>query len=50
MFIVNDKIKLVISPERRNQNQADGLVGLIPSANGKANFIGQIHLNLKNVF
>ena len=45
-----DKIKLVISPERRNQNQADGLVGLIPSANGKANFIGQIHLNLKNVF
>ena len=45
-----DKIKLVISPERRNQNQADGLVGLIPSANGKANFIGQFHLNLKNVF
>jgi outer membrane translocation and assembly module TamA len=45
-----DKIKLVITPERRNQNQADGLVGLIPSANGKANFIGQFHLNLKNVF
>ena len=45
-----DKIKLVISPERRNQNQADGLVGLIPSANGKANFVGQFHLNLKNVF
>jgi hypothetical protein len=45
-----DKIKLVISPERRNQNQADGLIGLIPSANGKANFIGQFHLNLKNVF
>ncbi len=44
------KIKLVVSPERRNQNQADGLVGLIPSANGKANFIGQFHLNLKNVF
>lgn len=44
------KIKLVLSPERKNQNQADGLVGLIPSANGKANFIGQFHLNLKNVF
>lgn len=44
------KIKLVVSPERKNQNQADGLVGLIPSANGKANFIGQFHLNLKNVF
>ena len=44
------KIKLIVSPERRNQNQADGLVGLIPSANGKANFIGQFHLNLKNVF
>jgi len=44
------KVKLVVSPERKNQNQADGLVGLIPSANGKANFIGQFHLNLKNVF
>ena len=44
------KLKLVVSPERKNQNQADGLVGLIPSANVKANFVGQFHLNFKNVF
>lgn len=41
---------LKIAVENKNSNQLEGLIGLVPSNNGKANFIGQFHLNLKNIF
>ncbi|MEN9369331.1 MAG: hypothetical protein RI952_196 [Bacteroidota bacterium] len=41
---------LKIAVENKNSNQIEGLIGLVPSNNGKANFIGQFHLNLKNIF
>lgn len=41
---------LKIAVENKNSNQLEGLIGLVPSNNGKANFIGQFHLKLKNIF
>lgn len=45
-----NKNVLKIAVENKNSNQIEGLIGLVPSNNGKSNFIGQFHLNLKNIF
>lgn len=50
LFRSGNKNVLKIAVENKNSNQLEGLIGLVPSNNGKANLIGQFHLNLKNIF
>jgi outer membrane translocation and assembly module TamA len=51
VFFVNNKASIVISPEARNANKFDGLIGLQPTGTSqKTSIIGQAQLNLMNVF
>ncbi len=51
VFFVNNKASIVISPETRNANKFDGLIGLQPTGTSqKTSIIGQAQLNLMNAF
>lgn len=51
VFFVNNKATIVISPEARNANKFDGLIGLQPTGTSqKTSIVGQAQLNLMNAF
>lgn len=50
VYFVNSKATVVISPEKRNANKFDGLIGVQPTnTNQKTTIIGQAQLYLVNV-
>lgn len=50
VYFANNTATLVLSPEKRNANKFDGLIGVLPNANNqKTSIVGQAQLYLVNV-
>ncbi len=50
VVFIQDKAKIVLYLAKKNANQFNGILGILPNSNGKVTITGDVNLQLRNAF
>lgn len=50
VVFIEDKAKILLFVSKRNANQFNGIIGILPNSNGKVTISGDVNLQLQNAF